>query len=83
MELTFKAKNEDGIMTDYEIIAVFKSEDKKKEYICYTDESLKKVNAHIYISRYEKIDNNIKLITIDNADEWQWVISNFKKINEE
>lgn len=60
----------DGKEKVCDVIATYKDDNTNKNYIIYTDRSISKDNKiNIFYSLYEKVDNNIKLITIKDIED--------------
>ena len=52
-KMTFKITNENGIEVEYEVLFTFESDETKKNYIVYTDNSLDEDgNTRVYASIY-------------------------------
>lgn len=81
--LKFNAKNDQGVMTEYDTVALLTSEDGAKKYICYTDHVIEKGNERLFISAYKKNNDDIDIFPIEDDEEWNWVINRFKENNKE
>lgn len=80
---TFKMVNEEGLEIDCEVLFTFSSEETKKDYIVYTDNTLDKDgNVKVYASIYDPTFENKDLIPIETEKEWQVVESILSSIQE-
>ena len=59
-----------GIETVCEVIATYHDDDTNKDFIVYTDRALTSDNKlKMYYSLYENVDNGIKLIDVESAED--------------
>lgn len=73
-KLTFKIKNENGLDIECEELYSFKNEELGKNYMVYTDNSYDdEGNLCIYAAIYNPIDEEKKLIPIEDDNEWAFV----------
>ena len=81
---TFKVKNDKGEEVTCEVLFTFDSEETKKSYIVYTDNTTDKDgNVRVYASIY-KPDTEIKeLLPIESEREWKIVETILESIQEE
>lgn len=82
-KVNFQAKNELGVLTNYEVVATLDSEDGTKKYICYTDNVKENDKNRVFLSKYEEQGDDIKIFPIEDNEEWKWVVNHFKTINKE
>jgi len=77
--MNFEIINNNDMKTKCELLYTLEDKKNKYNYIIYTtgelDENEKKV---VYASRYVLINNEFKLIDIENDSEWEF-IDNFLK----
>lgn len=77
--MNFEIINNNDMKTKCELLYTLENKKNKYNYIIYTtgelDENEKKV---VYASRYVLINNEFKLIDIENDSEWEF-IDNFLK----
>ena len=71
---TFKV-DQNGIIKEYQIIKLLMPKNSDKKYIIYTDDS-----KEYYASRYELVDNEIILKTIEEEYEWDYIDDRLKEI---
>jgi uncharacterized protein YrzB (UPF0473 family) len=72
----FTIVNEEGQEVECEILFTFESEETKKNYIVYTDNTLDEDgNTKVYASIYDPTGQSAALIPIETEKEWQ-VIEN-------
>jgi len=70
----FKLVDADGKEIEYEILFTFESNETKKSYIAYTDNSLdENGKIKVYASVYEKEGNDLKLLPITTEEEWMTI----------
>ncbi|MDD4036014.1 MAG: DUF1292 domain-containing protein [Bacilli bacterium] len=66
-----KIIEENGTITEAEIIVAFRLDDTNKEYVIYTlNEEDEKGNVTIYASAYEEVDGEKQLTGIATEEEW-------------
>lgn len=69
---TFKVIGDNGKEIECEILFTFESDETKKNYIVYTDNTTdEKGNVKVYASIFEPDDDNTKLIPIESEKEWK------------
>lgn len=72
--MTFKVFNDEGQEVDCEVLFTFDSDETKKSYMVYTDNTIdEEGNTKVYASIYNPDDENPKLIPIETDKEWQIV----------
>lgn len=70
--MTFKVANEEGKEVECEVLFTFESEETKKTYIVYTDNSVDADgNTRVYASIYNPSEDETKLLPIETEKEWK------------
>ena len=70
--MTFKAINDAGVEVEYEVLFTFESEETKKKYIVYTDDSTDDSgNVKVYASTYVEDGEKYNLSPIKTDKEWK------------
>lgn len=70
--MTFKIMSDDGKEIECEILFTFESDETKKNYIVYTDNTLdEQGNTKVYASIYNPNEENTNLIPIETDKEWK------------
>ena len=70
--MTFKILGEDGKEIECEVLFTFESDETKKNYIVYTDNTLdEQGNTKVYASIYNPNEENTNLIPIETDKEWK------------
>ena len=81
---TFKVKNEKGEEVTCEVLFTFDSEETKKSYIVYTDNTTdKEGNIRVYASIYKPDSETQELLPIESEREWKIVETILESIQEE
>ena len=71
-KMTFKILGEDGREIECEVLFTFESDETKKNYIVYTDNTLdEQGNVKVYASIYNPNEENTNLIPIETEKEWK------------
>lgn len=71
-KMTFKIIGEDGKEIECEVLFTFESDETKKNYIVYTDNTLdEQGNTKVYASIYNPNEENTNLIPIETDKEWK------------
>ena len=71
-KMTFKIMNDDGKEIECEVLFTFESDETKKNYIVYTDNTLdEQGNTKVYASIYNPNEENTNLIPIETDKEWK------------
>ena len=71
-KMTFKVLGDDGKEIDCEVLFTFESDETKKNYIVYTDNTLDdEGNIKVYASIYNPNEENTALIPIESEKEWK------------
>ena len=70
--MTFKVINDEGKEVECEVLFTFESDETKKNYIVYTDNSLdEEGNTRVYASIYNPGEDSTKLLPIETDKEWK------------
>ena len=81
---TFTVKNDKGEEVTCEVLFTFDSEETKKSYIVYTDNTTDDDgNVRVYASVYKAEDDNTELLPIESEREWKIVETILDSIQEE
>ena len=71
-KMTFKILGDDGKEIECEVLFTFESDETKKNYIVYTDNTLdEQGNTKVYASIYHPNEENTNLIPIETDKEWK------------
>ena len=71
-KMSFKVTTDDGQQIECEVLFTFESDETKKNYIVYTDNTTDEDgNTKVYASIYNPDDENIKLLPIETDKEWK------------
>ena len=71
-KMTFKVVNDEGKEVECEVLFTFESDETKKNYIVYTDNTLdEQGNTKVYASIYNPNEENTNLIPIETEKEWK------------
>ena len=69
--MTFKVMNDDGIEVECEVLFTFESDETKKNYIVYTDNTLDEDdNTKVFASIYNPDEEETVLQPIETDEEW-------------
>lgn len=83
-ENKFTLISEDGVETTYDVLFTYESEETKKHYIAYTDNTLDdKGNVQVYASIFDPTNPNSKLEAIETEKEWKIVETILETLQEE
>lgn len=81
---TFKVMDSDGKEVVCEVLFTFDSEETKKSYIVYTDNTTdEKGNVKVYASVYKPESTNTELLPIETEREWKIIETILESIQEE
>lgn len=79
----FTIKNEEGTEIECEVLFTFDSEQTKKSYVVYTDNTSDESGSlRVYASVYDPNGNNKSLLPIETEEEWNTVESILSKLEE-
>ena len=70
--MTFTVMNDEGKEVECEVLFTFESDETKKSYIVYTDNTLdNEGNTKVYASIYNPNDEETRLLPIETDKEWK------------
>lgn len=70
--MTFKVMNDEGKEVECEVLFTFESDETKKNYIVYTDNTEdEEGNTKVYASVYNPDEDETKLLPIETEKEWK------------
>ena len=70
--MTFKVINDEGKEIECEVLFTFESDETKKNYIVYTDNTIdEEGNTKVYASIYNPNQDETKLLPIETDKEWK------------
>ncbi len=82
--MTFKVVNDEGKEVECEVLFTFESEETKKNYIVYTDNTTdEEGNTKVYASIYNPNDAETKLLPIETEKEWKIIETILEEIQSE
>ena len=83
-KMTFKVTNEEGKEVEYEVLFTFDSDETKKSYMVYTDDSKdENGNTRVFASAYIQGDEETELLPIETEKEWKIIDTILKELQEE
>ena len=83
-ENKFTLIDENGVEKEYDVLFTYESEETKKHYIAYTDNSLDESgNVQVYASTYDPTNPNSRLDPIETKKEWKIVETILETLQEE
>lgn len=83
-KMTFKAINNDGVEVECEVLFTFESEETKKNYMVYTDNTKdEEGNIRVYASIYNPDKPESELIPIESESEWKIIETILEEIQAE
>ena len=82
--MTFKVINDEGKEVECEVLFTFESEETKKNYIVYTDNTTdEEGNTKVYASIYNPNEAETKLLPIETDKEWKIIETILEEIQSE
>lgn len=82
--MTFKVISDEGKEVECEVLFTFESEETKKNYIVYTDNTLdEEGNTKVYASIYNPEEAETKLLPIESEKEWKIIETILEEIQSE
>ena len=82
--MTFKVVNDEGKEVECEVLFTFESEETKKDYIVYTDNTTdEEGNTKVYASIYNPNEEETKLLPIETEKEWKIIETILEEIQSE
>lgn len=83
-ENSFTLIDDNGVETTYDVLFTYESEETKKHYIAYTDNSLDETgNIQVYASIFDPTNPNSRLEPIETDKEWKIVETILETLQEE
>ena len=83
-KMTFKAMNNEGQDVECEVLFTFESDETKKNYVVYTDNTKdEKGNIKVYASIYDPDKPQSELIPIETDAEWKIIETILEEIQAE
>ena len=82
--MTFKVTNDEGKEVECEVLFTFESDETKKNYIVYTDNTLDdEGNTKVYASIYNPEEEETKLLPIETDKEWKIIETILEELQNE
>ena len=82
--MTFKVINDEGKEVECEVLFTFESDETKKNYIVYTDNTLdEEGNTKVYASIYNPDEDETKLLPIETDKEWKIIETILEELQNE
>lgn len=82
-KMTFTVTNDEGKDIEYEVLFTFDSDETKKNYIVYTDNSKdENGNTRVYASIYTPSEEVTELFPIETEKEWKIIDTILKELQE-
>ena len=82
--MTFKALNKDGVEVECEVLFTFESDETKKNYMVYTDNTTdENGNVRVYASIYNPDQPESDLIPIESEAEWKIIETILEELQNE
>lgn len=82
--MTFKVINDEGKEVECEVLFTFESDETKKNYIVYTDNTTDEDgNTKVYASIYNPNDDETKLLPIETDKEWKIIETILEELQNE
>lgn len=83
-KMTFKVTNEEGKEVEYEVLFTFDSDETKKSYMVYTDDSKdENGNTRVFASAYVQGEEETELFPIETDKEWKIIETILKELQED
>lgn len=83
-ENKFTLIDDNGVETTYDVLFTYESEETKKHYIAYTDNSLDETgNIQVFASIFDPTNPNSRLEPIESEKEWKVVETILETLQEE
>ena len=82
--MTFKVINDEGKEIECEVLFTFESDETKKNYIVYTDNTVdEEGNTKVYASIYNPDQDETKLLPIETDKEWKIIETILEQLQNE
>lgn len=83
-KMTFKVINDEGKEVECEVLFTFESDETKKNYIVYTDNTTDEAgNIKVYASIYNPNEEETKLLPIETDKEWKIIETILEELQNE
>lgn len=83
-KMTFKVTNDEGKEVEYEVLFTFDSDETKKSYMVYTDDSKDETgNTRVFASAYVPGEEETQLLPIETEKEWKIIETILKELQED
>lgn len=83
-KMTFTVTNDEGKDIEYEVLFTFDSDETKKNYIVYTDNSKdENGNTRVYASIYTPSEEVTELFPIETDKEWKIIDTILKELQDD
>ena len=83
-KMTFKVINDEGKEVECEVLFTFESDETKKNYIVYTDNTTdEEGNVKVYASIYNPDQDETKLLPIETEKEWKIIETILEELQNE
>ncbi len=83
-KMTFKVLNDEGKEVECEVLFTFESDETKKNYIVYTDNTLdEEGNTKVYASIYNPQEEETNLLPIETDKEWKIIETILEELQNE
>lgn len=83
-ENTFKVVDNDGNEIEFEVLFTFESDETKKNYMVYTDNTRdEKGNVRVYASVFKPEAEPLELLPVETEREWKIIETILESIEEE
>ncbi len=82
--MTFKITNDEGREVECEVLFTFESDETKKNYMVYTDNTVDaEGNTKVYASIYNPDEDETKLLPIETEKEWKIIETILEELQKE
>ena len=82
--MTFKVISDEGKEIECEVLFTFESDETKKNYIVYTDNTIdEEGNTKVYASIYNPDQDETKLLPIETDKEWKIIETILEELQNE
>lgn len=79
----FTIKNANGVEVECEVLFTFDSDQTKKSYLVYTDNTKDESGSlKVYANIYDPNGNNMNLLPIETQEEWNTIEAILSKLEE-
>jgi len=83
-KMTFNVTNDEGKEVEYEVLFTFDSDETKKSYMVYTDNSKDEAgNTRVFASAYIPGQETTELLPIETDKEWKIIETILKELQED